>query len=239
MKKILGVILSASMLLPVLALAQTGQVTPTHVKANTYSGTASDVSSTGLTLTASDSTVYTVDTSAVKKVVRKFYGSTSPGAIQNGDSLQVRGTLTGTDLAATYIMDSSQQARNGSFSGSVTAVNGSSFTLQSKNRADQTVNTTSSTVFDKNGQADSNGIGDVAVGSNLTVSGVWDSTNNVIAAAKVNLIVRTKIFKGVFVSYSGTAITMNASNSSSTVYSVDASSAKLVRRYGAAMQFTD
>jgi hypothetical protein len=159
--------------------------------------------------------------------------------IQNGDSLNVRGTVSGTGIAAVTIRDMSMQKKNATFNGTVTALNGASFTLQSKERGAQTINTSSSTTYKKNGQTDSNGLGDVLMGSTLTVSGVWDSTGNNVAANSINIIVKNVNVTGIIQSISGEILTITGTHSSSTVYSIDATNAKLVRRFGAAMAITD
>jgi hypothetical protein len=260
MKKFLAFLLSATMLVPAFAFAQTptstsgnytGQyhrrsiisynssdATTTPSSLPLYTGVASNISGTTLTLTSSDGTVYSVDASNVQ-TTRKYGASTQISAIQNGDTLNVRGTLSGSDISAVYVRDTSLQAKNGTFSGTVTALNSPSFTLQSTSRGSQTVNTDSTTVFNENGKTDSNGISDIMVGSKVIVTGVWDSANSNITASKINLILRTQTVSGTFAGLSGNTITLDSSDSSSTVYTVDATSAKVTRKFGGTMQLTD
>jgi len=79
----------------------------------------------------------------------------------------------------------------------------------------------------------------VTVGENVTAYGVWDSQSSTVAASKVTIVVKNGTVDGVFQSYNGETIIMTGKNASSTVYSVDVTNAKLVRRYGAAMQLSD
>ena len=121
------------------------------VKTGTITGDLTAISGTILTVTTSSTspTIYTVDASNVKKVDRRYGASTDLSALQIGDTLTTRGVINGTNVAASSVRDMSLQAHNGTFVGTVSAVNGASFTLQSKARGNQTINTTSSTVFKK------------------------------------------------------------------------------------------
>jgi|GEM_PF-2289633 hypothetical protein len=205
---------------------------------STISGTvASPVSGESISLTASNGTGYTVDATNAK-ILRKYGATMAVTDIQTGDSLSVRGTVSGSTVAAATIRDNSQQQRNATFSGTVSSVDGQSFVLATKQRGSQTFNTTSATVFKENGQT-SVSIANVLVGENVTASGVWDSTSSTTDASKVTIVVKSGTTTGVFVSANSEIITMTAYRSSSTVFSVDATNAKLVRRYGAAMQLSD
>lgn len=264
--KILGILLSVSMLAPFLAFAQTSSTTPasrfghrvsmsgaigTHTPpkggyfninasttlVSTISGTVASVSGEFIALTGTGGTSYTIDATNAK-IYRKYGAVMAITDIQTGDSLNVRGTVSGSNVTAVTIRDMSQQQVNATFSGTVSSVNGASFVLATKQRGSQTVNTTSTTVFKEKGQT-SISMSNVTVGENVTTSGVWDSTNSTVAASTVTIVVKNGTVTGVFQSVAGEIISMTAKNSSSTVYSVDATNAKLVRRFGAAMQLSD
>jgi len=207
-----------------VAIVQSWTVTVTSVSGNTINASEKD------------GTALTVDASSAK-IIRKFGATMTVADIQVGDSLQINGSLSGTSLTAKLIRDLSQQQRSATFSGTVSAVNGSSFVLQTKQRGNQTVNTSSSTVFTKSAQSAS--LSDVMVNSNVVVSGVWDSTNNIVTASKVNIVIRTATVDGTVTAVSGTTITMTLKSDSMVTDTVDASNAKLIRRFGAAMQITD
>jgi hypothetical protein len=148
--------------------------------------------------------------------------------VQTGDALLVTGVVSGTSVAAKTVRDQSLQAHNGTFVGTVSAVNGTNFTLQSKARGSQTINTTSSTVF-KKGTASSS-LSDIAVGQTVTVSGVWDRTNSNITATRVTIKVGALSFVGTLNSVSGNTLTVTTA--SSTVYSVDVTNSKITYKGG-------
>ena len=123
------------------------------------------------------------------------------------------------------------------FSGKVTALNGTSFTLQTYGRGSETVNTDSATVFKKNGQPAQ--LSDVAVGSQVRVSGVWDKTNNNVSAKFVNVIVRMARLNITGTLNSVTDTTLTVSGSNSTTYTVDASKARIVKLHGGKIGLAD
>jgi hypothetical protein len=203
------------------------------VRTATTTGTVTAVSGNTISMTGTGSaaTAYTVDATNAK-VYRKYGATMQVSVIQTGDTLQVRGPVNGAIIAATTIRDQSQQQRNGTFTGSVTAVSGSSFTIQSKARSSQTVSTDSTTVFDKNGAVDSSGVADVAVGSNVTVTGLWDSTNSNVAASKVNVVIKmvSTTITGTLSGISSTTLTVT--NTAGTSYTVDATKARVTYKNG-------
>ena len=79
----------------------------------------------------------------------------------------------------------SLQARSGTFVGTVSTVNGTDFTLQSKARGSQTINIAGTTIF-REGTA-STSVSNIAEGQTVTVSGVWDRTNSNVTATRVTI----------------------------------------------------
>ncbi len=238
-KKLSVATLAMAMAMPLMAFAQNtdasssmantnsgAKMATKHQRQNIKTGTVSSVSGVSISMTGTDGTTYTVDASQTK-IVRRYGAAMQVANIQNGDSIQVRGTVTGSSILASLIRDMSVQAKNGAFTGKVTAVSASGFTAQT-GRGSQAVNTTSATVFKKNGQADSNGLADVTVGATVKFSGVWDRTNNNIAASSVNVIIRMVgiNLKGSLTVVSGTALTVAGADGAS--YTVDASKARFV-----------
>jgi hypothetical protein len=153
------------------------------VKHTTKNGAVQSVSGTTISLIDKKGAAFTINTVGAKLMRR--YGATivDVSLIQNGDTLVVTGLQNGTTFTVQTIRDNSLQARSGTFAGSVTAVNGASFTIASKARGTQTINTTSTTVF-KQGKTKV-ALANVAVGQTVAVSGVWDRTNSNVTAAKV------------------------------------------------------
>ena len=235
-KKIAGVVTALAML-PFMAFAK-GPAVSTRIHLSSWTGTVSSVSGSMFTLAANNGATYTVDASAAK-THRRFGAMMQVGDIQAGDNVVVKGTADGSTIKASVIRDTSLQAKNGVFSGKVTAVNGSSFTVQSGARGAQTVNTDSTTVFKKNGQTAQ--LSDVVVGSQVRVTGVWDKTNNNIAAKFVNVIVRMARINisGSLNSVDAGAGTLSVMASNNTTYTIDASKAKIMNKLGGKITLSD
>lgn len=233
-KRIAGMVTALAML-PFLAFAQ-GPAVSARIHLSSWTGTVSNISGSSFVLAANNGATYTVDASAAK-THRRFGAAMQVADIQAGDSVVVRGTADGSNIKAVIVRDTSLQAKNGVFSGKVAAVSGSSFTLETSGRGAQTVNTDSSTVFKKNGQPAS--LSDVVAGSQVRVTGVWDKTNNNILAKFVNVIIRmAKInITGSLSSVSGSSLTVNASDN--TAYTVDASRARVVKKFGGKISLAD
>lgn len=108
--------------------------------------------------------------------------------------------------------------------GSVTAINGTSFTLTTKGRTVKTITVNdASATFTKDGQAST--LGSLAVGENVTVQGTMDAAGTTFTATKVNIVTPSIRFAGTVQSVSGSSLTVLASNG--TTYTVDAASAKV------------
>jgi hypothetical protein len=252
MRKILGILVSVLMMVPVLALAQNSGATTgrgynikgtadmhtppirvgingfaTSTRASLISGTVVSVSGNSITLTGSKGVSYTVDATNAK-FIRRFGAAMQLSDIQTGDMLLVTGVVSGTSVAAKTIRDQSLQAHSGTFVGTVSAVNGTGFTLQSKQRNSQTINTTSATVF-KKGTASSS-LGDIAVGQTVTVRGVWDRTNSNVTATRVTIKVGPVSISGTLGSVSGNVLSVTTA--SSTTYSVDVTNARVTYKGG-------
>ena len=76
-----------------------------------------------------------------------------------------------------------------SVKGTVTAVNGNSFTLEIKKHkkiiGPLTVNTSTSTIIKKDGATTT--MSDIHVGSKLKIKGIWDKTLNVFNAIRIRI----------------------------------------------------
>lgn len=204
-------------------------------------GTVASINGTTISLTGKNNTTYSVDATNAK--VMKGFGTVAQVSdIKVGDSLMVNGTINGTSVTATMIMDgqppkpgvrgpkgplgANRFMGNGSM-GSVTAVSGNSFTIQNKGRGGKTtsvtVTTDANTKVTKNGQADT--LGDVAVGQMVMVKGTKNATTSTIAATDVNIIVRVPVVRvnGTVQSVSGNTLTVLGSDG--VTYTVDATKA--------------
>lgn len=192
-------------------------------------GTVTSISGSTIMMAAknSTSTVYSVDTTNAK-LIRHYGAALTLADMQTGDMLRVTGQILGTNIAAKTVRDDSLQARYGTFVGTVSSLSGTSFVLVSKERGNQTINTSTSTVIrlaDKKGS-----FSDLAVGETVTVSGVWDRTNTNVTANRITIKVNGINLTGMLNSISGT--TLSVTTASSTVYSIDASKTRVTYKNG-------
>jgi hypothetical protein len=176
-------------------------------------GKISAISGSILTIAEKDKT-YSVDASAAKitKGMGKNAEALTLADLTVGEMIFASGTVSGTNVAATAIsvMDipaNGAVGQRGDFdqnrgvSGKVTAVNGSSFTIErngwekrattTKQAVSFTVNTTNSTVFKKDSQSAT--LNDVATGEMVMVSGTIDTTSSTVAANTVNIFTKQAI----------------------------------------------
>jgi len=161
--------------------------------APTVSGSATGVNGNIIYLTGTNGTSYTID--ATSASIRKAGTTIAVSSILSGDSLSVRGTLTGNNVVATSIMDGvASEGSNGqawsanraNFSaGTITTLNNPSFTMQTSTTT-VTVNTNSSTIF-KNANAVAS-FANLAVGQRVYVNGAKDSSNYIANATSVNVM---------------------------------------------------
>lgn len=199
----------------------------------------------------SGATTYTVNVSATTKIVRKFNGTSDLGEFTVGDSIQVTGKLS-NDVAntidATKIKDLSIQRVGGTFKGAVVATFCSSnyFTFKPDGRVQQTVNLSTATKLTRGGTKIT--CADLLAGERAKVIGVWNKTNNTVAADRVVVDMKTisgtiaSITPGdgtlpatITVTVKGKSDKVKASNSGSTpttTWTVNVTSAtKLYRHY--------
>lgn len=148
------------------------------------------------TTTTASSTVFTVD--AATAVVTKAGVSSTVGAIVIGDKVSIIGTVTGTNVVATKIIDGKMSERsempdrpkmgnastsmqflpgNGNpvIGGSVTAISSTTLTVTAKSGTVYTVNTASSTV-QKVGSAPAT-LSSIALGDTVLVQGTVNGTS--------------------------------------------------------------
>jgi len=179
-------------------------------------GTVASISGDTITLTSklkTAATTYTVDATnaTVTKGIGKSATAIAVSGILVGDRLVVQGTVSGTNITATAIRDGLGDNRigkkpmirgvmgglNGRFAaGSVTAVNGSTFTVQPKawgknattTPAAITVTTDSTTTYKKDGATAT--LADVVSGANVFVVGTKDSTTGNVVAKMVSVVTK-------------------------------------------------
>jgi hypothetical protein len=188
-----GAMAVGSVIAPSFAFAQSGSTTEKNKpemsfhgnmftkkdmasRAHSTNGTVVSIAGSIITMTDKKGTTYTVDATNAKFASEGIRSTLSLSNILVGDKISVRGTLSGTNIAAVSIADKSFFDRT-VFSGKVTAVNGTTITLVKNKTTTYTVNAGSATLtkgFGKN--AKSITLADVAVGDRLTVIGTLSGT---------------------------------------------------------------
>ncbi len=208
-------------------------------------GTVSAISGNTITVSGKQgfnnttaATTFTVD--ATKAKVTKNNAASTVASIAVGDTVVVQGTVSGTNVTATAIRDGVMPAGNRAgmgISGTVSAINGTSITVNSKARPDggtaitYTVDASSATVT-KNGAASS--VSNIAVGDTIMVQGTVTGTNVVAktirdGAAQAQPAIQGNgqpVVAGKVTVISGSVVTIT--NQSNVTYTVDASAAKFV-----------
>jgi hypothetical protein len=175
-------------------------------------GKITAISGSILTIAGVNKTTYTIDAANAK--INKGFGSNSQTLaltdLTVGEMIMVNGTVSGSKVAATTIsiFDNSGRggigqpgnaARTPRVMGKISAVNGSSFTVQANGRmrgsqststtaAIFTVSTTATTVFTKDGKTAT--LADVVSGAEVSVSGTVDMTAKTVSAASVNIMTK-------------------------------------------------
>ena len=187
--------------------------------------------------TATSATTFTVDATNAK--VTKNNSASTVSSIAVGDTISAQGTVSGTNVTATNIRDGVMMGngvKNGmGVVGTVSAINGTTLTVNSKARPNggtattYTVNASGATVI-KNGAASS--VLNIAVGDTVIVQGTVSGTS--VTAKTIRDGVAQPVIQGngqPVVAGSVTAIsgnTITITNKSNVTYSVDATNAKFV-----------
>lgn len=121
--------------------------------------------------------------------------------------------------------------------GTVSAINGTSFTVNLKGNKSATVQTNASTSFKMNGTASAS-LANVTTGVRVAAKGTWDSAHTVFTATKVAILTKVNpirdwlnnlfaqhVINGKVTAVAAGSLTVQASNG--TVYTVNDASAKL------------
>ncbi|MDB5238528.1 MAG: hypothetical protein JWM46_798 [Candidatus Kaiserbacteria bacterium] len=150
------------------------------------SGTVTAVNGSTITLRGSDNVLYTINAGSASFVGAGDF-NVSLADIRVGDTLVVRGTVSGTTVTATKIADQAIRARvflnaiGAAGAGVVTSVNGSSFTVTPIGRnATTTVTTNGSTSYLVNGTASTSAA--LTVGSRVLIVGTTTSDTSISAS---------------------------------------------------------
>lgn len=137
----------------------------------------------GSVLTVSkDGKTYTINTDTHTQLRRHFWGQATLDEIAVNDQLNIFGKWTDdakTTILATLIRDTNIQKKNAVFIGTITAISGNTWTINTVARGTQTV-TVSSTVKYQNRKEQTISQTDVLVGHRIRIRGMWDNQANTI-----------------------------------------------------------
>ncbi len=130
---------------------------------------------------------YTITTDNSTKIVRRFGAQSSLNQVSVGDHINVAGTWTDTSkttVLAKLIRDGSIQEKNDTFVGTVSSLTSNGFVLQTMNRGQQTVSTTSTTkIVDRKGMTLA--LSSIVVNDKVKVDGLWDRTLKTVTATTI------------------------------------------------------
>ncbi len=167
-----------------------GTPAPTHATTSQngeirIAATVTAINGSTLTVNAKNGTTYTVN-AADAKIVGEGDVHATIGQIKVGDTITVKGKVSGSVITADKISDSALRIRavlaaSGAVgAGTVTSINGSTFTFKPfGTKATTTVSTASTTLYRVNGEATTSAA--LAVGSNVVLAGNANSDTSIAA----------------------------------------------------------
>lgn len=136
-----------------------------------------------LDVVGEDGSVYVVHTDQKTQWRRKFWGVSDISEVTVNDVLSIYGIWkdeTGSHVQARLIRNNSIQKRYGVFFGTVKSMTSNGWLIETKQRGDQTVTVSTSTVYTDRNQ---NRIAQdaVLVGHRIRVKGLWDAKASTIS----------------------------------------------------------
>lgn len=201
-------------------------------------GPVTAIASSMLTVTGKNGTSYSVDTTKAR-LVGNGEGKITLDNIKVNDMVMVNGTTTGTSttVVAKLIRDESLQAKNSAFSGTVKTVTGTSFTLETKERGTQTVNTSSSTMIKKSGAAGT--FADITAGIEVRAEGTFNKTTNTVDARSITIVNETHpvTINGTVTAKTDTSVIVT--NEKGTAYTVDTTKVSVFAKAWTTLGLTD
>lgn len=129
-----------------------------------------------------DGKTYNINVTANTIFKRHFWGNSSMSEIAVGDKVNIWGKYTDdtkTTIEARMIRDTSIMKRFGTFIGTIKAIDGSTYTLETTQRGTQMVTISSDTKL-VNRKEVTIIASDIQVGHKIRVKGMWNKTNNTI-----------------------------------------------------------
>jgi hypothetical protein len=154
----------------------------THMMGPGVMGTVSAVSGNTITVAGKDNTSYTVDATNAKILKGVEGAAPTTGSVSDikvGDTVGVRGTVTGTSVAATEITDGvfmhgvpGGYGKGPGVAGTVSAINGNTITITGKDGVSYTIDAASAAVTKISTVA----VSDIQVGDSIGVDGAVSGT---------------------------------------------------------------
>ncbi len=151
----------------------------------TVSGAVAAVQNTSFTVTSWGG-VWTINLGSSAKIVRRFGGTSNLSEFAPGDYVTITGTANQSaswTIDADTVRNMSIQTRNAYFSGTISNLNGTTFTLTTQARGNIAVTVPSDAKVMVNGQTSS--ASSLMNGMTAVVSGVWDRNQSTVSATNV------------------------------------------------------
>jgi hypothetical protein len=155
-------------------------------QAETRIGTVTSIGTNSFTMTVDAGTTLTVNTASAK-LWEPFDKSITLTDIAVNDKAQVKGTLSGNTMTATWVMIMPQNTHPAKASGVVTAASANALTVQTEHQgviSNVSVTTDANTEV-KNHDGSAATTADVKVGTAVKVKGLWNEVLNVLNAMYV------------------------------------------------------
>ena len=177
--------------LPALAdttsTAMKQELTINNAGTSMLTGTLKSMSPTSFTVTSWGGD-WMINVPATTKLMRKYSGTSSMAEFTVGDMVQVKGKVDAAapwTIDAQTVQDNSIQTLNASFSGTVSNLNGSTLTLTTKSRGVVQVTLNTGVKIMMSGKTGM--MSDIANGTMIGVSGVWNTQKSMLWASKVTI----------------------------------------------------
>jgi len=216
--KITFVALAITLLLPTVAFARQSKL----------AGTVSAVDGYSVVFSTAKGISYTADANN-SKITRR--GKKVPVSdIEVGDKVAVVGVVvSGNNVVASTIVHTIVPPKNVQYQGKVIVLEGDTSTLQISAKKTQNIDIIETTVFKINSKPAQRA--DLTFGATVQVAAILYKTGK-ITAKSINIIIKILPITvvGTLVAKTDTVLTVNTNNG--TVYAVDITKAKLVRKNG-------
>jgi hypothetical protein len=147
-------------------------------------GTVTSVGSSSFVIQTKSDTSVTVDASEAK-LIRIPNTPITLSDIKAGDRVWVHGVRSDDTIEATTVYDISADVKPAVAKGEVTAIDGDNITIETKHQGEITVTADNNTVVKQDGEVTASG--DIEVGSNVKVFGLWNKITDFFSAVLIKL----------------------------------------------------